>query len=83
MGSQRRDIWNVLPNYLDRFVREFLEAPSLQAKADLQRKWLDPRRGVIRRLASKPVLAEARPSAQLIFVWLLGDGLLNAATACR
>ena len=45
MGSQRRDIWTVLAIYLDRFVTEFLEAHSLQEKADLDKKWLDPRRG--------------------------------------
>ncbi len=83
MGSQRRDIWTVLAIYLDRFVTEFLEAHSLQEKADLDKKWLDPRRGVIRRLVNKPMLTEARPSAQLIFVELLGNGVLNAARACR
>jgi hypothetical protein len=83
MGSQRRDIWNVLPIYLDGFVREFLEVPSQQQKVDLERKWLDPRRGVIRRLVSKPILAQASPSARLIFVELLGDKILDAAKQCR
>jgi hypothetical protein len=83
MDFQRRDIWNVVEIYLDRFVREFLRAHSPQEKADLERKWLDPRRGVIHRLVNKPILAEARPSAQLIFVELLGNGVLNAARACR
>ena len=83
MGSQGRDIWNVLPIYLDRFVRAFLRAHLPQEKADLERKWLDPKRGVIRRLVNKPILAEARPTAQLIFVELLGNGVLNAANACR
>jgi hypothetical protein len=83
MGSQRRDIWNVLPIYVDRFVREFLKAPSPQAKADLEQKWLDPRRGVICRLANKPILAEASPNARLIFVEVLGDKILDAAKQCR
>ena len=83
MGSQRRDMWNVLPIYLDRFVRAFLRAHSPQEKADLERKWVDPRRGVIRRLLNKPFFTEARPSAQQIFLWLLEDGLLKAAADYR
>jgi hypothetical protein len=83
MTSRRTEIWTVGEMYLNRFVAEHLEASSLQERADLLRKWLDPRRGVIRRLTNKPILADARPSAQLIFVKVLGDKILEAAKQCR
>jgi hypothetical protein len=83
MGWQHRDIWNAVPIYVEKFLKKFAKA-SPQEQRDELRKWFDPRRGVIRRLVNKPILAEAASSnLRLIFVEVLGDKILDAAKQCR
>jgi hypothetical protein len=72
MGSQHGDIFSI---YLEQLVKKYANT-SPQERG----KWFEPRRGLIRRMLNKPFFTEARPSAQQIFLWLLEDRLLNAAT---
>jgi hypothetical protein len=71
MGSQHGDIFSSI--YLEKLVKKYANASPQERD-----KWLETRRGVIRRLLNKPFFTKARPSAQLIFLWLLADRLLNA-----
>jgi len=79
MSSQRKDIWGVLQIQCAKMGKEFLKTSSLKEIADLENKWLDPRRGVIARLMNKPILVKARPSAQKVFVQYLGHQDRNAS----
>jgi hypothetical protein len=82
-NQRKRDLWNLLEDYVERATQVFAKASTETSIQKLEKHWLNPKGGVIARLAKKPALSEAKPTARRLFLDTLSNHVRNLGRYAR